>query len=184
MLNAVSEAPVAGAQVDYEEDGRVQTTRTDSKGYFEFGAGTLGIVTVRAEGFGTAYMRWPPTYGASLRIVLREPRSASGTVIDMVTRNPIGGATVTVMALSVNRNIIFGHRHVEARGGEFGFEDLPAGRDQVEVHRLRARVRAAVRPLHAERERGRPTSGSACSSTPWRPARSSTPPAISSKARW
>ncbi|MDE0002970.1 MAG: carboxypeptidase-like regulatory domain-containing protein [Rhodospirillaceae bacterium] len=131
VLNAVSEAPVAGAQVDYEEDGRVQTTRTDSKGYFEFGAGTLGIVTVRAEGFGTAYMRWPPRYGASLRILLREPRSASGTVIDMATRNPIGGATVTVMALSVNRNII-SDTAMSKRGGEFGFEDLPAGRDQVE----------------------------------------------------
>ena len=130
VVNAASNAPVAGAQVDYEEGGSVQTTRTDSKGYFEFGAGTLGVVTVTARDFGTAYMRWPPSYGTSLRILLREPRTASGTVIDMATRNPIGGATVTVMALSVDRNIISDTAMSTLRG-EFGFQNLPAVSDQV-----------------------------------------------------
>jgi len=87
-------------------------------------------VTVTARNFGTAYMRWPPSYGASLRILLREPRSVSGTVVDMATRYPIGGATVTVMAVSVNRNII-SDTATSKRDGEFRFQDLPTVSDQV-----------------------------------------------------
>ena len=87
-------------------------------------------MTVTARNFGTAYMRWPPSYGTGLRILLHEPRTASGTVIDKATRNPIGGATVTVMALAVNRNII-SDTATSKRGGEFDFHDLPTVTDRV-----------------------------------------------------
>ena len=130
VVDAAYNTPVTGATVQYQEGGRVQSTGTDSKGYFEFDSGTLGVVTVSARDYGTAYMRWPPFAGSSLRVLLREPKAVSGLVTDMATRRPVGYATVTVFATSVNRSIVSDTATTE-RNGEFRFQDLPASSDQV-----------------------------------------------------
>lgn len=86
VVAAATQQPVQNARVLYEETGQPsQTTATDAKGYFEVPAGRLGVVTVKARGFGTARRRWPPRSGTQLRIELVPPAIVSGTVTDLAT---------------------------------------------------------------------------------------------------
>ena len=151
VVDAVSEQAVAGTRVEYEEDGVVQATRTDEKGYFEFGQGGLGVVTVRASDFGTAYARWPPQWGSSLRIHLRAPRTVTGAVIDMATRRAISQAVVNVLLRSVNDNIL--SDTAITSGGSFTFDDLPAASGRV-VYLARAEGFAPRVGDFALRDRG------------------------------
>lgn len=124
VVAAATDRPVSDAQVNYEEDGVVQRTRTDEKGYFEFPRGSLGVVTVTATGFGTAYARWPSFGGGQLRVVLRPPVTVSGVVMDMATKEPAVGATVTVMVDTVDYNFLSDTTTTGSRGA-FRFDDLP-----------------------------------------------------------
>ena len=128
VVDAASERSVSGVRVEYEEEGTVQTTTTDEKGYFEFGQGMLGVVTVQGSGYGTAYAKWPPRHGTSLDIHMRPPLSVSGTVIDMATRRAVGQAVVNVLVRSVENNVL--SDTAIASSGSFSFDDLPeaAGR--------------------------------------------------------
>lgn len=129
VIGGASGQPVSGARVEYEEVGVVQSTRTDEKGYFEFGQGYLGVVTVSASSYGTAYARWPPRQGRILDIYLRPRRKVTGTVIDMATRRPVSRAVVNLMVRSVNNNILADT--ALAPSGSFSFDDLPAASGRV-----------------------------------------------------
>ena len=80
-------SPLAGAQVQYDEDNLRQTTTTDSKGGFELpGPANRGVVTVRASRYGTRRLAWPPYYrGRTLEVFLKEPSRVQGTVADAVS---------------------------------------------------------------------------------------------------
>lgn len=68
---------VVNALVSYAERGREpQTTRTDSKGGFEIPNAVRGVVTVTAQGFGTAMRSWPPRRGRELHFVLAPPAAS------------------------------------------------------------------------------------------------------------
>ena len=125
VVEAASEQPVAGAHVLYEESGRSpQTTTTDSKGYFEFSAGRLGVVTVTARGLGTARHRWPPTTGMpSLRVRMTTPAILRGTVSDLVTGRPLSGSVRVIVQHPGN----FVSRTATAERGAFEIMDLPPG---------------------------------------------------------
>lgn len=118
-----------GASVQYEEDDRTETTVTDDKGYFEFSAGTLGVVTVTASGYGTAYQRWPGGSSGQLEIHLTTPTVLEGTVADAGNGRPVD-AEVHVIVMNVgvrgSRNLISMSALTESGGG-FRIEDLLPG---------------------------------------------------------
>ena len=124
VLSASSQQPVANATVQYDAGNRSETTTTDSKGYFEFDAGTLGAVTVTARGFGTARRRWPPRTGSQLRILLIPPITLQGTVVDMGTRRAVENAAVSVTVRD-GANLVTMSTFTQR--GAFQIDDLPAG---------------------------------------------------------
>ena len=120
----VSRQPVLDALVSYadRQRGEIQTTRTDSKGRFEFPTATSGIVTVSARGYATAKRSWPPRRETELRFELRPPSVLTGSLVDAATHAGVEGR-VTVLARSR-----FNHVTKSARvRGAFQFTDLPAG---------------------------------------------------------
>ena len=123
VFSEASGRPIANADVAYAEDGTTQRTVTDSKGEFEFPAGRLGTVTVTATSFGTAYRRWPPRDGGTLRIGLTPPVTGEGTVVDTTTSQPLA-ATVTAL---VRHPASFVSTGAIVEGGTFRIDDLPAG---------------------------------------------------------
>ena len=125
VVSAASQQPVPNARVQYEESGQaLQTTATDAKGYFEFSAGRIGVVTVVARNFGTARRRWPPVGNSStLRVELVGPAMLSGTVTDLATGRLIE-AMVNVM---VQHPANFVSSAVISERGTFRIEDLPPG---------------------------------------------------------
>ena len=123
VVSAASGQPVANAHVLYEEDGLETTTLTDDKGVFEFATGTLGVLTVTAQGFGTAHRRWPPRTGAVLRVALTPPAAVQGTVADIVSSQPLP-ATVTIMVRHPANSL---SDVVITENGSFRFDDLPLG---------------------------------------------------------
>lgn len=127
VTDAASQRPVVGAMVEYEDQNAEQilSTKTDAKGGFSFAAGTLGIVTVTARGYGTAYRRWPPVRDSttSLAIALIPPSAVRGTVIDLATRRPLPAiVTITVG----NENGLVSDSAL-SDDGSFEFGDLPPG---------------------------------------------------------
>ena len=124
VVSAVTQQPVPNARVQYEESGQpLQTTATDAKGYFEFPAGRLGVVTVATRDFGTARRRWPPPIGSALRVELLPPAIMRGTVSDLVTGRLVG-AQVNVMVQHPGN---FVSHSATAESGKFQIEDLPPG---------------------------------------------------------
>lgn len=143
--------PVAGASVQYDEgDLPIRTTTTNEEGYFYFtrfsspatfggiapidhSAGGLGVVTVTADGFATAYRRWPPLDGYALRILLDFPAVLQGTVEDAGTGLPVdAGITVTVEGgdREYESNQYGGgivSVSTDTRSGVFNIGDLPGG---------------------------------------------------------
>ena len=117
--------PIENARVWYDESGEpTQETVTDAKGYFEFRSGYLGVVTVIAQGFGTARRRWPPTEGrAQLDVAVTRPATLRGTVADMVSGRPVDAA-VTVMVRHPG-NVV--SETVKTEGGAFQIDDVPFG---------------------------------------------------------
>lgn len=130
VVAASTNRPVSNARVEYEENGVVQRTRTDEKGYFEFPQGDLGVVTVTASGFGTAFARWPPFASGQLRVILRSPVTVRGVVVDMVTKKPVVGAAVTVFLDTVDHNFL-SDTAITGSSGVFRFDDLPPASAQV-----------------------------------------------------
>ncbi len=123
---AATGRPVSNALVQYEEqsgDGLVRTTRTDSKGQFEFESGRLGVVTVAAQGFGTARQAWPPRRGVTLHFALKTPVTIQGTLTDSYTAGPLDGSVTAVTRHP--SNLVYASARV--RGGTFRFDDLPEG---------------------------------------------------------
>ncbi len=123
--------PVVNANVSYMDAAtqEEQTTRTDAKGLFEFLYGTGGVVTVRAQKYGTMRRSWPPRKSTSLRFELKPPAVLSGTLVDAVTRQGIAG-DVTV-------RIYHPFNHVSKTGrtnGVFRFVDLPPGPGIIYAH--------------------------------------------------
>lgn len=120
----VSRRPVVDALVSYadQQGGEMQTTRTDSKGRFEFPRAVSGIVTVSARGYATTKRSWPPRQGRELRFELTPPAVLTGSLVDAATRAGVEGR-VTVLTRSR-----FHHVSKSARvRGAFQFIDLPAG---------------------------------------------------------
>ena len=119
----VSRRPVVDALVSYaDRQGGEQTTRTNSKGRFEFPRAVSGIVTVSARGYATTKRSWPPRQGRELRFELTPPAVLTGSLMDAATRAGVDGG-VTVLARSR-----FHHVSKSARvRGAFQFIDLPAG---------------------------------------------------------
>lgn len=123
VVSAATGRPVANAAVQYEERGTMSTTRTDSKGSFEFPAGRLGVVTVTVKGFGTARRRWPPASGHVLNVALTPPVTLQGTLVDGMTVQPMTGVVTALVQHPAN--IVSTTALVE--DGTFRFDDLPAG---------------------------------------------------------
>ncbi len=127
VVSAVTQQPVANADVRYEESGQLpRTTVTDSKGYFEFpAAGRVGVVTVNARGFGTARRRWPPTSGgsATLLVELLPPAVLRGTVSDLATGRPVAAMLNVLVQHAGN----FVSLTTIAEQGAFEVGDLPPG---------------------------------------------------------
>ena len=115
--------PVVNAAVSYAEAGlEVETTRTDEKGEFEIPNGTRGIVTVSAQGFGTAKRSWPPRTGRELLFALTLPAVVTGSLVDAATGRAIEGRVSLLMRSR------FHHVSKSTRTrGEFAFVDLPEG---------------------------------------------------------
>lgn len=123
VVAAATQQPVANARVQYAESGQPrQTTTTDAKGYFEFPAGRLGVVTVTAQDFGTARRKWPPA-GTSLQVALAPPAIVRGAVSDAAT----GRALTALVTVMVQHPGNFVSQTVNAAGGAFEIEDLPPG---------------------------------------------------------
>lgn len=124
VVAAATQQPVQNARVLYEETGQPsQTTATDAKGYFEVPAGRLGVVTVKARGFGTARRRWPPRSGTQLRIELVPPAIVSGTVTDLAT----GRLLPAMVKVTVQHPDNFVSHGARAPRGTFEIRDLPPG---------------------------------------------------------
>ncbi len=123
VVAAATERPVTNASVQYaDQDGSVQTTVTDAKGQFAFPAGQLGVVTVTADGFGTARRRWPPRRGSTLHIALTPPVAVQGTLVDSKTLKPLTG----VVTALVRHPISFVSASALVEDGTFRFEDVPS----------------------------------------------------------
>lgn len=123
VVAAATRQPVANARVQYVESGQApRTTVTDAKGYFEFPAGRLGVVTVTARGFGVARRKWPPS-GTALQVELVPPAVVRGAVSDLATGRPLA-AIVTVMVQHPGN---FVSHTVNAERGAFEVDDLPPG---------------------------------------------------------
>ncbi|MCY4057030.1 MAG: carboxypeptidase regulatory-like domain-containing protein [Gammaproteobacteria bacterium] len=124
VVDAETDQPIARADVKYEDGGTVQTTTTDSKGYFEFGEGHSGVATVDAAGYATNYARWPPVQNRSqIRVLMRPPVPFGGTVYDMATRRPIEGAFVLVTVWSMDGVVTSGATETGS-GGAYDFAKL------------------------------------------------------------
>ncbi len=124
VVAAATEQPVTNAPVQYAgQDGSMQTTMTDAKGQFEFSAGQLGVVTVTADGFGTARQRWPPRRGSTLHIALTPPVTVRGTLVDSETLQPLAGVVTALVRHS--NNFVSTSAFVE-EDGTFQFEDVPS----------------------------------------------------------
>lgn len=123
VTSAATQRPIANAAVQYEERGTVSTTRTDSKGNFEFPAGRLGVVTVTVKNFGTARRRWPPPSGSVLHIALTPPVTVQGTLVDGMTVQPMTGVVTALVQHPAN--VVSTTALVE--DGTFRFDDLPPG---------------------------------------------------------
>ena len=122
MVAAATEQPVPNAHVEYRErGGSVQTTVTDAKGQFTFAAGRLGVVTVTANGFGTARRRWPPRRGSTLQIALAPPVAVQGTLVDSETLRPLTGSVTAIVRHP--DSLVSTSAFVE--DGAFRFEDVP-----------------------------------------------------------
>lgn len=126
--------PVAGALVEYEEDGEVgvETTTTDERGYFEFESGQQGIVTASKSGLAAISVLWPP-WNAMPDLRIELPRSAAleGSLYDMMTRQTILEGKVSV---SVDHDASPMSDTVFLEDGRFSFEDLPPGNGVLLVH--------------------------------------------------
>lgn len=128
VLDASSLMPVAGADVQFEEDSEeglppIQTTTTDEKGRFEIASGDTGVVTISAASYGTARRAWPAREGPELRVHMVPPAILSGTVVDLVSGRGVEG--VVSLIISNRDNIV--SDAVETRGGAYRFEDMPDG---------------------------------------------------------
>lgn len=144
--------PVVGALVQYNEDDLpTETTTTDEEGYFYFLARDLlarvspfdpdnpvgpisfdlstvslgGVITVTADGFVTAYRRWPPLDGSELRILLDFPAVLEGTVEDAGTGLPVD-AVITVM-VEYGGSTVSMSTDTDTESGSFKIGDLPGG---------------------------------------------------------
>ena len=123
VVSAATQQSVPNARVQYEESGQPpQTTVTDAKGYFEFPAGRLGVVTITARDFGTARRRWPSS-GSALRVELEPPAIVRGAVSDLAT----GRLVAAVVNVMVQHPGNFVSHSTTAEGGTFQIEDLPPG---------------------------------------------------------
>ena len=96
--------------VEYGEVGDSARTRMllDASGRFEFldVPGEMGVVTIRATGYSTAWHRWPPTSGGTeLEVILTQPVRIHGRVVDDDTGGSIADATVTAF-MQHNGNMI------------------------------------------------------------------------------
>ena len=124
VVAVATQQPVPNARILYEEtEQSPQTTETDAKGYFEIPAGRLGVVTVKARGFGTARRRWPPRNGTQLRVELVPPAIVRGTVTDLAT----GGLLPAVVRVTVQHPDNFVSHGARAPRGTFEIRDLPPG---------------------------------------------------------
>ena len=135
VLDADTQRPVVGARVEYDdtEAAEIETTRTDDKGAFEFTRGTRGTVTVMAQGYGTAYRRWPPVRSRTgLEIVLMPPSTVVGTVADMSSGQRLSEAEVT-LTVEHPQSYVSDTAETDSRG-EFIFEDLPPGPGLITAH--------------------------------------------------
>lgn len=123
VVETAAGRPVPNALVSYAERGQeLQTTQTDPKGKFEIPNARQGVVTVTAQGFGTARRGWPPREGGELRFGLTPPASISGTMADAVTRR---GAVGVVTVLARDRyNLVSASEEANTL---FQFDDLPPG---------------------------------------------------------
>ena len=147
VVSAATQQPVPNARVRYDESGQPpQTTVTDAKGYFEFPAGRLGVVTATARDFGTARRRWPPTTGSALRVELMPPAILHGTVSDFGT----GRLVAAIVNMLVQHPGNFVSHVATAEGGTFQIEDLPPGPALVTA---RSAGFGAVRRQHDRRGR-------------------------------
>ncbi len=123
VVAAATEQPVPNARVEYREQGEsAQKTVTDAKGQFTFSAGRLGVVTVTANGFGTARGRWPRRRGNKLEIALTPPVAVQGTLVDSATLEPLAGVVTALVrhpASMVSMSAL-------VEDGTFRFEDVPS----------------------------------------------------------
>ena len=128
VLDAATSDPVRDANVEYEEDAEeavaVQTSTTDNKGRFEIESGTRGVVTVKAESYGTARRAWPPRDGSSdLRIHMTPPAVVSGTMVDLVTGRAVPGDVTLIV--SHPHNLV--SESLEVTDGMIRYVDAPPG---------------------------------------------------------
>ena len=127
--------PVVGALVQYNDYYEpTRTTKTNEDGYFYFprvsffdgpSSATPGVVTVTADGFATAYRRWPSLDGSELRILLDFPAVLQGTVEDAGTSSPVG-AVITVM-VEYGGSTVSMSTDTDTESGSFKIGDLPGG---------------------------------------------------------
>ena len=126
--------PLAGAPVEYVEDGSVdvQVTTTDTKGYFEFPAGRSGVVTASYRQRATISVGWPSrNRTGELRIMLPRPSTLQGRLYDMSTRQTIREGMVSVM---VDHPVNPVSNEVYMENGQFEFEGLPPGPALLVIH--------------------------------------------------
>ena len=112
------------------EGGSVQTTVTDAKGQFAFAAGQLGVITVTANGFGTARRRWPPRRGSTLQIALTPPVAVQGTLVESETLAPLTGSVTAIVRHP--DSLVSTSALVE--DGTFRFEDVPSAPGVLVAH--------------------------------------------------
>ena len=131
VVSAATQNPIANALVQYEEQGVVRATRTNSAGQFEFeGGGTLGVLIVTVDGFGTTRRAWPPLSGTTVDFALKPPVTIQGTLTDNATLISLDGSVTAVTRGTFN--LVSASAVVE--GGTFRFDDLPEGPVLVLAH--------------------------------------------------
>ena len=126
--------PVSGATVDYAAGAgkRAASTVTDADGTYalqvEAGAQT---VTVTKGGYTPYTTTTAATAGATLTPTIEGPASVSGTLVDALTGDAVGGATVEfVVQADAGEDPAAGPVEVRTRSGAdgaFAFDRAPSG---------------------------------------------------------
>lgn len=123
--------PVSNATVSLDDAALgVLTTRTDSKGRFEFSEGSGGIVTVTSREYVTAKRVWPPRSGSTLQFSLKQPSVVDGVLMDMATRRGVVGR-VNLLTQSRYHHVT---KSARTRDGSFSFVGVPPGTAVVQAY--------------------------------------------------